>query len=103
MSTATQALKKVRASMMNAIHDLPLLVARDEGFFKDEGLDVEILKTPGTAQRRAAHQALRDNVFHCTMQSLYDKGACEQFRMCEWGLMSRAGASNVRAGHRTPK
>ena len=36
-------LKKVRASMMNAVHDLPLLVARDEGFFRDEGLDVDIL------------------------------------------------------------
>src|SRR4029077_20705063 len=58
MSTATETLKKVRVSMMNAIHDLPLLVARDEGFFRDEGLDVEILKTPGTAQRRADHQAL---------------------------------------------
>jgi len=26
-------MKKVKASMMNAIHDLPLLVARDEGYF----------------------------------------------------------------------
>ena len=39
----TQTLRKVKASMMNAIHDLPLLVARDEGFFADEGLDVEIV------------------------------------------------------------
>ena len=35
MSSATTARKKVKASMMNAIHDLPLLVARDEGFFAD--------------------------------------------------------------------
>src|SRR5438445_2382831 len=103
MSTATQALKKVRVSMMNAIHDLPLLVARDEGFFRDEGLDVEILKTPGTAQRRADHQALRDNVFQRTMESLYDKGACDQFRMCEWGVMKRAVESNVTPGHRPAK
>ena len=89
--------------MMNAIHDLPLLVARDEGFFKDEGLDVEILKTPGTAQRRADHQALRENVFERTMESLYDKGACDQFRMCEWGVMKRAVESNVTSGHRPAK
>lgn len=44
-------MKKVKASMMNAIHDLPLLVARDEGFFRDQGLDVEIVKTPGSGQR----------------------------------------------------
>ena len=103
MSTATEALKKVRVSMMNAIHDLPLLVARDEGFFRDEGLDVEILKTPGTAQRRADHQALRDDVFQRTMESLYDKGACDQFRMCEWGVMKRAVESNVETGHRPAK
>src|SRR5437870_12488685 len=98
-----KALKKVRVSMMNSIHDLPLLVARDEGFFRDEGLHVEILKTPGTAQRRADHQALRDNVFQRTMESLYDKGACDQFRMCEWGVMKRAVESNVAQGHRPAK
>jgi NitT/TauT family transport system substrate-binding protein len=103
MSTATEVLNKVRVSMMNAIHDLPLLVARDEGYFRDEGLDVEILKTPGTAQRRADHQALRDNVFQRTMESLYDKGACDQFRMCEWGVMKRAVESNVKSGHRPAK
>ena len=63
MGTAAATLKQVRVSMMNAVHDLPLLVARDEGFFRDEGLDVEILKTPGTAQRGADHQALRPNIF----------------------------------------
>jgi NitT/TauT family transport system substrate-binding protein len=102
MSTAT-ALKKVNVSMMNAIHDLPLLVARDEGFFRDEGLDVNILKTPGTGQRDSDHQALRDNVFARTMESLYEQGKCDQFRMCEWGIMKRAVESNVESGHRPAK
>ena len=52
-------MQKVKASMMNAIHDLPLLVARDEGFFRDQGLDVEIVRTPGSGQRDSDHQALR--------------------------------------------
>ena len=47
---------EVKASMMNAIHDLPLLVARDEGFFRDQGLDVEIVRTPGSGQRDSDHQ-----------------------------------------------
>jgi NMT1/THI5 like len=80
---ATQPLKKVKATMMNAIHDLPLLVARDEGFFRDQGLDVEIVKTPGTGQRGADHQALRDNIFTRTMESLCEQGECDQFRMRE--------------------
>ena len=97
------ALKTVTVSMMNAIHDLPLLVARDEGFFKDEGLDVNILKTPGTGQHGSDHQALRDNIFSRTMESLYDGGKCDQFRMCEWGIMKRAVESNVETGHRPAK
>ena len=103
MSSATTARKQVKASMMNAIHDLPLLVARDEGFFADQGLDVEIVKTPGTGQRGADHQALRDNIFKRTMESLYEQGECDQFRMCEWGIMKRAVESNVEAGHRSAK
>ena len=103
MSTAAATLKQVRVSMMNAVHDLPLLVARDEGFFRDEGLDVEILKTPGTAQRGADHQALRANIFERTMESLYEQGKCDQFRMCEWGIMKRAVESNVQSGHRPAK
>ena len=100
---ATQTLRPVKASMMNAIHDLPLLVARDAGFFRDEGLDVEIVKTPGTGQRGADHQALRDNLFTRTMENLYEQGACDQFRMCEWGIMKRAVESNVESGHRPAK
>src|SRR5947207_8961803 len=103
MSSAATARKKVKASMMNAIHDLPLLVARDEGFFADNGLDVEIVKTPGTAQRSADHQALRDNIFERTMESLYEQGACDQFRMCEWGIMKRAVESQAGDGHRPAK
>ncbi|HEY6864822.1 MAG TPA: ABC transporter substrate-binding protein [Burkholderiales bacterium] len=98
-----KALKKVNVSMMNAIHDLPLLVARAEGYFRDEGLDVNILKTPGTGQRDSDHQALRDNIFARTMESLYEQGKCDQFRMCEWGIMKRAVESNVTSGHRPAK
>jgi NitT/TauT family transport system substrate-binding protein len=96
-------MQKVKASMMNAIHDLPLLVARDEGFFRDQGLDVEIIRTPGSGQSDSDHQALRANVFDRTMEALYDQGACDQFRMCEWGVMKRAVESNVEAGHRPAK
>jgi NitT/TauT family transport system substrate-binding protein len=103
MAATMEKLKKVNVSMMNAIHDLPLLVARDEGFFKDEGLDVEILKTPGTGQHGSDHQALRDNIFSRTMESLYDDGKCDQFRMCEWGVMKRAVESNQESKLRSAK
>jgi len=103
MSAAAAKLQKVTVSMMNAIHDLPLLVARDEGFFRDEGLDVEILKTPGSGQYGSDHQALRSNIFDRTMEALYDQGQCDQFRMCEWGVMKRAVESMTEKGHRPAK
>jgi ABC-type nitrate/sulfonate/bicarbonate transport system substrate-binding protein len=43
MSTVTEKLRTIRVSMMNAVHDLPLLVARDEGYFRDEGLNLALL------------------------------------------------------------
>ncbi len=96
-------LQKVRSSMMNAVHDLPLLVARDEGFFRDEGLDVEILMTPGSGQHASDHRALRDDIFKRTLEASYEEGQCDQFRMCEWGIMKRAVESNVESGHRPAK
>lgn len=87
---ATQAeLKKVRVSMMNAVHDLAVLVARDEGLFREEGLDLEVVSTPGTAQIDADRRAIRDVIFDRTMEALYNTGGVDQFRMCEWGIMKR--------------
>ena len=99
MSTATETLKTLRVSVMNAIHDLPLLVARDEGFFRDAGLNVEIVNTAGTAQKGADHRALRDNVFQRLAESTYESGGCDQFRMCEWGVMKRTVESIVKPGN----
>src|SRR4030095_16459545 len=71
-------LKKAQACMMNAIHDLPLLVARDEGFFRDQGLDVEILRTPGSGQRDSDHQALRADIFQRTMEAQIGRASCRE-------------------------
>src|SRR6476619_1450501 len=103
MNAPTGKLQKVRSSMMNAVHDLPLLVAPDEGFFRDEGLDVEILMTPGSGQHASDHRALRDDIFKRTLEASYEDGKCDQFRMCEWGIMKRAVESNVEKGHRPAK
>ena len=37
------------------------------------------------------------------MEALYEQGACDQFRMCEWGIMKRAVESQGQAGHRPAK
>lgn len=101
MATETD-LKKVRVSAMNAVHDLAVLVARDEGLFQKEGLDVEILNTPGTSQVNADRQALKIGIFDRTMESIYNTGGVDQYRMCEWGVMKRT-VEAVSKGQRPAK
>jgi NitT/TauT family transport system substrate-binding protein len=82
--------KKPQLAIMNAVHDLPVLVARDEGFFKDEGLDIEFVTTPGMAQVTTSHMVRFDSVFDRPLDSVYNDGGIDQYRMCEWGIMKRA-------------
>ena len=85
-----QNIKKPQVAIMNAVHDLPVLVARDEGFFKDEGLDIEFVTTPGMAQVSTTHFVKFDSVFDRPLDSVYNEGGIDQYRMCEWGIMKRA-------------
>jgi NitT/TauT family transport system substrate-binding protein len=82
--------KKHQVAIMNAVHDLPVLVARDEGFFRDEGLDLEFVTTPGMAQVTTSHAVKFDSVFDRPLDSTYNEGGIDQYRMCEWGIMKRA-------------
>ena len=81
---------KPKVAIMNAVHDLPVLVARDKGFFKDEGLDIEFVTTPGMAQVTTSHSVKFDSVFDRPLDSVYNQGGIDQYRMCEWGIMKRA-------------
>jgi len=85
-----QTPKKTQVAIMNAVHDLPVLVARDQGFFKDEGLDLEFVTTPGMAQVTTSHLVKFDSVFDRPLDSVYNDGGIDQYRMCEWGIMKRA-------------
>ena len=82
--------RRPRIAIMNAVHDLPVLVARDEGFFKDEGLDIEFVTTPGMAQVTSSHVVKFDSIFDRPLDATYNEGGIDQYRMCEWGIMKRA-------------
>jgi len=81
---------KPQVAIMNAVHDLPVLVARDKGFFKDEGLDIDFVVTPGMAQVTSSHPVKFDSVFDRPLDSIYNEGGIDTYRMCEWGIMKRA-------------
>ena len=94
-----QARKKPQVAIMNAVHDLPVLAARDLGYFRDEGLDIDFITTPGMAQVTTKHFVKFDTVFDRPLDSVYNEGGIDQYRMCEWGIMKRAveaEASNIR-------
>jgi len=93
MTVATRA--KPQVAIMNAVHDLPVLVARDLGFFKDEGLELEFVTTPGMAQATTSHFVKFDSVFDRPLDSVYNSGGIDQYRMCEWGIMKRAVEANA--------
>src|SRR5438093_1705836 len=93
MTSATvkkKTAKKPQLAIMNAVHDLPVLVARDKGFFRDEGLDIEFVTTPGMAQVTTSHTVKFDSVFDRPLDAAYNEGGIDQYRMCEWGIMKRA-------------
>ena len=87
--------KKPRVAIMNAVHDLPVLVARDQGFFKDEGLDIDFVTTPGMAQVSTKHFVKFDSIFDRPLDSTYNEGGIDTYRMCEWGIMKRAVEANT--------
>jgi NitT/TauT family transport system substrate-binding protein len=91
----TVASRKTKIAIMNAVHDLPVLVARDKGFFTDEGLDVEFVTTPGMAQVTTSHTVKFETVFDRPLDSVYNEGGIDQYRMCEWGIMKRAVEANT--------
>jgi NitT/TauT family transport system substrate-binding protein len=88
--TTVETRTRPRLAIMNAVHDLPVLVARDKGYFKDEGLDIEFVTTPGMAQVTTSHSVKFDSVFDRPLDSVYNEGGIDQYRMCEWGIMKRA-------------
>jgi NitT/TauT family transport system substrate-binding protein len=87
---SVEAKARPQVAVMNAVHDLPVLVARDEGYFKDEGLELEFVTTPGMAQVTTSHFVKFDSVFDRPLDSVYNEGGIDQYRMCEWGIMKRA-------------
>jgi NitT/TauT family transport system substrate-binding protein len=89
--------RKPQVAIMNAVHDLPVLVARDKGFFRDEGLDLDFVTTPGMAQVTTTHLVKFDSIFDRPLDSVYNDGGIDQYRMCEWGIMKRA--VEAEAGH----
>ena len=81
----------IPVAIMNAVHDLAVIVARDEGYFRDEGLDIEFVTAPGMAQVATDSAILnREVMFDRPLDTMFSECGVDQYRMCEWGIVKRA-------------
>ena len=87
--------KPIRVESVAAVLALHWYVARAEGLFADEGLDVEIVTPPPPApfppgDPRRLDPRLVDSFNY---QTYFERNACDVFRGCEWGQIRRADDS----------
>lgn len=85
-------LKKTRVELNNAVFSLPDIVAKAEGYFEQEGLDVDLVLPEKRKQMIAAagapvqqHTAIQSFLWHEGIE----KGEFSVYHACEWGQMRR--------------
>ena len=85
----------IKVESVAAVLALHWYVARDEGLFAAEGLDVEIVTPPPPKPFPAGDPRLVDPrlVDSFNYQNFFEQNACDVFRGCEWGQIRRAGDS----------
>ncbi|KAF3887652.1 MULTISPECIES: ABC transporter substrate-binding protein [Nostocales] len=90
MSNATLKLKKVRNEISGTVFSLPYYVARDKGYFADEGIDIEFIKR-GSGDRKPEISLIDDHrlVSSFGALSLFERGESTLYRACEWGQVRR--------------
>src|ERR1700730_11405709 len=82
-------LKKIVNEVSSAIYSLPWYVARDEGFFADEGLDLEFVPTSQEGTPKNGNEDTRlVNPIVC--HAPFEDGQVKLFRACEEGNVRRA-------------
>ena len=94
------ALKKTKVELNNAVFSLPDYVARDEGYFEQEGLDVELVEP---LRRREAMAGSVDpvsdprDVKSFLWHAGFEEGEFSLYHACEWGQMRRSQDSAIGA------
>lgn len=85
-------LKTTRVELNNAVFSLPDIVAKAEGYFEQEGLDVHLVLPEKRKQMIAAagapvqqHTAVQSFLWHEGIE----KGEFSVYHACEWGQMRR--------------
>lgn len=82
------SLKKITNEVSSTIYSLPWYVARDEGYLRDEGLDVEFIQAKQGTPKNASEDTRLVNPI--VGHSPFEDGQVNLFRACEEGNVRRA-------------
>ncbi|MEJ2866830.1 ABC transporter substrate-binding protein [Actinomycetospora sp. OC33-EN08] len=86
---------KVTMELLSLVFSLPQLVARDEGYFAEEGVDVEFVTKD---YARAGISPLEDHELLSSFgstKSHFESGEASLYRACEWGQLRRTQDTTV--------
>jgi NitT/TauT family transport system substrate-binding protein len=88
------ALHKIVSETSSPIFSLPYFVARDEGYFAEEGLELELVRK---GQREPTLKPIEDHTLISSFsgQSAFEAGQSSLYRACEWGQIRRSYDSKV--------
>lgn len=88
---ATEIKRKIAVESAEAVFGLHWFVAKGDGLFEEEGLEVEIIRpTPPPKfgpndPRRYDHHLVKSGNY----QNLFEGRTCDGYRSCEWGQIRR--------------
>ncbi|MDB5364323.1 MAG: hypothetical protein JWM77_250 [Rhodospirillales bacterium] len=81
-------LKKIVNEVSSTVYSLPWFVARDEGFFAEQGFDVEFIKARGGNAKSGSEDT--NSVNPIISHVPFEQGEVKLFRACEEGNLRRA-------------